>query len=376
MKSEVNHDKSPGNFNSDAASKHDRIVRTIRNRIVTGNLLPGERLSVRVHIEEQFQASTVTVQRALDQLARDGFVRPDGRRGTFVAFHPPHLCNYALAFEDHPAQENRSWTRFSAALREEATAFGHSPHQDVPRRVRFYYDIQPHADVEDYQRLIADVQNHRLAGIIFVSLAPGIATTPLWDSNVARVCLNAAAEPGIVSVMTDHTAFIQKALDHLRALGRTRVAIVTAGLVEPFVKTFADQAAARGMLTHPYWAQGPTYTTPQAVRNAVHLLFNPSQTQKPDALIITDDHLVDQAGAGLLAAGVRVPEDVAVVAQANFPFPPPSRVPTAVLGFDIRHLLTTAMDTIDSINKGHTPPKTTLVEPIFEEELSHDPKRN
>lgn len=363
-----------GEVNRDDVSKHERIVSSIRGRIVAGAFAPGSRIPNRVRLEEEFQASTVTVQRALDHLSRDGFVRADGRRGTFVANDPPHLCNYALAFEDHPIQERRAWSRFSAALREEANTIGHETRPSGSsniRRVRFYYDIQPHADAEDYQRLVADVRNNRLAGVIFVSLAAGIADTELWDSpSLARVCLNTAQEPGIVSVMTDHRAFVRKALDRLRSQGRSRVAIVTAGLVEPYVSAFTQEVAARGMVTHPYWAQGPTYTTPDAVRNAVHLLFNPNQRELPDALILTDDHLVEQASAGLLAAGVRVPEDVAVVAQANYPFPPQSSVQTTFLGFDVRGLLATAMDTIDNINRGTCPPKTTFVEPLFEEEIA------
>ena len=44
-------------------------------------------------------------------------------------------------------------------------------------------------------------------------------------------------------------------------------------------------------------------------------------------------------GAGILAAGVRVPEEVTVVSEANFPVPRRSIIPAVHVGFDVRRLL-------------------------------------
>src|SRR5690242_16268161 len=79
-------------------TKHRLILNQMRDQILSGHLKPGERLPTRRQIEQQFAAGPVTVQRALDRLARDGFVVAQGRRGTFVAQRPPHLSQYALVF--------------------------------------------------------------------------------------------------------------------------------------------------------------------------------------------------------------------------------------------------------------------------------------
>lgn len=366
-------------INHGGLTKNDLIVNDLRHRIVSGALLPGDQIANRIQLEETFQASPATIQKALDRLSRDGFVRAYGRRGTFVANDPPHLCDYALVFEDHPQSGGKPWSRFNSALLGAAIAEGRSSElrkgdaagkSGRKRRIKLYYDIQPHADVEDYQRLVADIKNHRLAGIIYVTLDSEITQTELsGTTNLPQLCLNTVEAPQVSSVLPDQAAFVRKALDYLKSQGRSRVAMVSAGLTSTFYQVFAAEVAARGMTTRPYWSQGPFFASAPAIRNTVHLLMNPGQNERPDSLIISDDHLVEQGSQGLLNAGVLVPEDVSVVAYANFPFPPTSSVKVKWLGFDIRDVLTTAMNLIDEQRRGRPAPKTTLIPPVFEEEV-------
>src|SRR5947207_12682088 len=78
------------------ATKHRMIGETLRGEIVAGRFPPGARLPTRRQLTERFAAGPMSVQRALDRLARDGFVVAEGRRGTFVSPQPPHLNHYAL----------------------------------------------------------------------------------------------------------------------------------------------------------------------------------------------------------------------------------------------------------------------------------------
>ncbi|MFG0248684.1 MAG: winged helix-turn-helix domain-containing protein, partial [Phycisphaeraceae bacterium JB051] len=56
------------------APKHDGITDKLRSAIARGKLKPGDRLPVRTELESQLKASRMTVQKALDELIRDGFV--------------------------------------------------------------------------------------------------------------------------------------------------------------------------------------------------------------------------------------------------------------------------------------------------------------
>ena len=86
---------------SKTLAKHEVIARDLRQRIIAGAFRPGARLPTRSDIERDFQASMPTVQRAIDLLIRDGFVRSRHGTGTFVTERPPHLSHYGIVFPAH-----------------------------------------------------------------------------------------------------------------------------------------------------------------------------------------------------------------------------------------------------------------------------------
>ena len=75
-------------------------------------------------------------------------------------------------------------------------------------------------------------------------------------------------------------------------------------------------------------------------------------TGETDALIVMDDNLVEHASAGILAAGVRVPEQLDVVAHCNFPWPAPSVLPVARLGYRAAEVLDRCVDWINARREG------------------------
>ena len=65
---------------------------------------------------------------------------------------------------------------------------------------------------------------------------------------------------------------------------------------------------------------------------------------QPDAFIIFDDVLVDHVTAGLIDAGVRIGEDVDVVAHCNYPLIKPDQWPIQRLGYDTAAIFAQALD--------------------------------
>jgi DNA-binding LacI/PurR family transcriptional regulator len=348
--------------------KQQQIAADLRQQIVQGELKPGTQLPTRVELEQQFDVSTITVQRALDQLAGDGFVVARGRQGTFVAEHPPHLSTYALIFP-HRHSEGRPWPRFWTALVQETMRV----QQEAPqRRFAVFHDVEGHSSDEDYHTLVASIRSQRLAGLMFFFNPLSLANTPvLTEPGIPRVGLLTRTVPGIRRVHIDSPAFARRAAEYLRQRQRRRAAILTIpGRTSDRLPggSLLSVLTAAGIECPPHLQQAVDPHHPQWADNAARLLL--SGGDRPDALIITDDNLVEHASAGLVAAGVSVPGELDVIAHCNFPWPTPSVLPVRRLGYDAREVLRACIADIDAQRRGETLPATEqMILPRFEDEL-------
>jgi DNA-binding LacI/PurR family transcriptional regulator len=346
------------------AAKQDRIVTELRDAIRDGRYAPGSRMPTRAELQKSHGVSSVTVQRALDRLIADGFVVPRGRHGTFVVDHPPHTCTYGLIIPR--TQGDGNWVRFWTALGNEAVALTRGKRVQINR----YYGIDGERDHEDWRRLLHDIAAERLAGLLLATVPSGMADTPVMTSNLPRIAITLRPEKTTFTpLMLDTASFIERALEHLHSLGRTRVAILgVPGHPPEFHKRFAECLKRYGMNTRPFWFQQVTPSSPEPAQGVAHLLLHPGQRDRPDALIISDDNLVEHATAGIVAAGIAVPGDCAIVAHCNFPWPTPSALPMRRLGYDAREVIRSALESIDRQRRGE--PAGSLVVPArFEDEL-------
>ena len=117
------------------------------------------------------------------------------------------------------------------------------------------------------------------------------------------------------------------------------------------------------------WVQGVGLDCAVWAQQVIKAMFDGPKSDRPDCLVIEDDNLVEQATAGLLAVGLRVPDEVEVVGLANFPWPAPSAVPLRALGYDITQLVALCMTRIEEQRKGESCPAHTAIPALFQEEL-------
>jgi len=352
-------------------SKRTRVLSHLRQEIAEGRFPPGSRLPTRIELEERFQASTETIQQVFNRLTHDGLVKSRGKLGTFVVPHPPHLCHYGLVFSAHPWVAG--WRRLDTALRSVASNMD----KFDASKMHFYYDItgRPETLVEQ-RRLLADVRAHRLAGVIFVTDPPNELVEALAAQSPPPVVaiMGRASIPGVTAVsLGEH--FVTKAIEYLAGRGRRRVAFLNAWrhwpeLARSWEDALRSIAAANGMTTEPHWMLTAHLASAGSVCNVIRLLFERGRNNRPDSLFVTDDNLVEHAGAGLAAEAVRVPEDVDVVAHCNFPLLPPSIVPVKRLGSDAREVLARCIDIIDGKRRGEVAPEQVYIQAKFDDEVS------
>lgn len=348
--------------------KRTAILDALRTRIVAGEWSPGSRLPIRAELEQQFGVSGVTMQKALDQLNRDGFTYGKRRWGTFVAENPPHLSRYGIVFSGRPGT-SPMWVRFWTALINEAANLQESRSRQMP----VFYGVDGHSDSEDYQRLLQELRHQRLAGLIFPSLPFLLSDTPVMlEPDLPRVAIMGpdARFPQIAPLVLDWKSFIERALDYLASRGRRRIAVLTApGQQRDFSEYLQQGLAARQLETRPYWLQEVSQNNVQSAQACVNLLLHGRADERPDGLIIADDNLVEYGAAGAMDAGVQLGKDADVVAHCNFPWPTSQSPGIRRLGFDARRLLEQSIEIIDRQRRGEGRSGPVSVSAVFEDEI-------
>ena len=351
--------------------QRERVVNTLRERIVSGQLKPGDRLPTHTELEDYFKAAPPTILDAMAVLRDIGFIESRPRRGSFVAAHPPHLTRFALTF---PWAAKLEVSQFARALRSEADRLNRGA-----REFLIFHDIGGHEDVADYQLLLRHVNNGALAGIIFgtnpLAYPASLEGLPLLTAaELPRVSISSPSpDVPMTSVYVDLVNFLPRAFEALAEQGRHRLAILFLSdniKDRPPFEVWRRLARAHGLELRPQWVHGIQNNSAWSAEPLTHLLFDARRaTDRPDALVISDDNLVPAATAGLVAAGVRVPTDVCVIAHTNFPHPTPSAVPVTRLGYDVRKLFATCVEQLEQQRRGETPPAGTVLPAVFAEEL-------
>lgn len=351
-------------------ARRKQITRTLRREIVQGVRPPGCRLPTRADLERAFGASPATVQLALNDLAKDGFTVARGRAGTFVAPYPPHLFQYGWVFRRDPSDQAR-WTLFDAVLNAQARFMLRARPK---ARINAYYGVDGRTEHDDYRRLCEDVATERLAGLLFFEPPGFLRGSPVLDSEVPKVVLTGTPYEGIPAVDLDLRSELNRALEWLKSRGRKRVSVICSATQTLFDDGFLDShlhqaIAEHGMVTGPHWILPMHPSLPDTARHVCQLLFRGPAQDRPDALLINDDHLVEQATLGIAASGVRVGEELDIVAHCNFPSPPKSYVPVQRLGFDARELLLAMTDVIDAQRRGEPVRSITWISAKFQDEV-------
>jgi hypothetical protein len=346
------------------------ILADLRGRIVNGTYAPGQRVPDRHTLAREFGASSVTIQKAFVELERCGFIESRGQRGTFVQLQPPHLVDFGIVFPSMPKSELGIWSRFWTGMINSAHLIQRDTvDSDRPRRFKFFEGIDGHSDSEDYQRLVRLIAQQRLAGVMFVTAPTILAHTPVVAAaGMPRVAIMGAPYvPGIPYVAPDTHALLVRAMEYFARRGRKRLSILTTSPSED--NLLVPLATAYGLQLESHRIQRVEARFPAWCVNATLAMFHREQTSRPDALLVEDDHLTETALEGLRKAGVRVPQDVEVVAMTNFPWSPAPMAPVTRIGWETRTIVEQCINNLDAQRRGEPFAIATLLPPMFENEL-------
>jgi len=354
----------------------------LRDRMVSGEWAPGDRLPTSRDLAVRFNSSQSTVQRVLARLVEEGFLETRRRAGTFVTENPPHITDFALVFPGElKAIEAPNWSKYDQRMAQTASLFS----SQSSGFIHTYVGTSPWNEwhgTDSRQRLHQDVLARRLAGVIFTTM-PGFLMdeSVLGDTVTPKVAVMPYSVEGVPAIALDQESLGQRAMQHLAQRGRKRVASIQMLMYEDQV---LRQYSIDRILQHAHQA-GLTssssriqFVHPQATAAAqsiVELLMDLPQDQRPDALLVGDDNITEAVVAGLMTSGVRVGEDLDVVAHANFPLPPDEKLPLIQAGFDTRQILATAIDHVRLQRAGASAVNKPITVPaVFAHELEKEPR--
>ena len=333
-------------------AKQGAIEDGLRRDILNGTYPPNSRLPNRLDLSRHYNACLATVQLVVDRLVKNKFLVVHGSKGTFVADAPPRTLEVALAIPAQP--DDSGFARIWIALANAAKQL--ESEQAGCLSLRIEYGIDGHYYHPAMVTLEDDVRRGRLGGIVFASMPFLLKGSPLLEQpGVPRVAfMTPSAEYPLVSnVHADGRSLYDLALNHCEAEGRRRIAFLSIAGDKP--EPHLSEAKRRGFEVRPYWRLAVDRGYPETAQGLTHLLMRLPPKDRPNALFITDDNLVEYASAGVRDAGVRVPKDVLVIGHCNFPYPPNSVVPIHRVGYDARTVLRACLDEIAHLRAGGAP---------------------
>lgn len=344
--------------------KRHQIAQTLRKAIVNGKYKPGQQLPTRVVLEARYRVSPETLQRSFDELKADGFLRAQRRGGTFVVDYPPHLHRYGLVMGTR--QSDLGFPRFYGVLTEQAQAL----EKTGTRSMSVYQGVLDASDRKEHDQLIHDLEHQTLAGVIFCGFEP--EQYKLY--NVPKVIMGLHEKHGAGSyayVGLSHDIYIKRAMDYFHSQGRRRLGVISvSGWEKYFQSSLIKISDQYGLTFEDHLMQMVSLRDCYTARRLVKLLMHPDHSKRPDALLVADDNILEYVHAGLVELGIRVPEDVTVVAHANFPSVGIANgLPMRRLGYDAREVIEHGLQFIDDMRQGQANLQPCYIPPRFEDEI-------
>jgi DNA-binding transcriptional ArsR family regulator len=335
-----------------SSRKAHAIARTLRDQILAGHWAPGARLPTYDALMEQFQVTRPTIARVLDTLREEGLVTVKGQRQVFVTERFPHHNRYLWVTSEQPG--SIEWTLFLATILE-VIERGES---GIPGEVTALVGVDGRVNNPAYQELCAVVERGSAAGLLLVNSAMIYLLPVLQAPGLPRAAIEAPL-PHAGLVKLDFEGLIERASARLFEKGR-RVAVMSPH--SPKLAATEQRLRALGRPPDQVWA---LQVAPIGCQGVTELLFD--RKDRPDALFVTDDNLIEPLLEGLRRKNVKPGKDIYVLAHCNWPRPLGLSEGVEHIGFDAREVLCAGKECIDAQRAGDPSPTRTVPARFIEE---------
>ena len=341
--------------------KRIQIEDWVRREIVRGGLKPGDALPSREWFRTRFTPNLNMVQRAFDELRREGFVETVPGHGSRVAASLPFSGRYLLLTRSDVRDAGTNY--FAPALRGAAKAL--ESRRGVVFDVR---DVDDFASGRDaYERMMEDVRRHRYAGV--VAQAANAVCDLDCVTNIDDVPMAYFGHPDYTtqgSLVKSFFAGGRDVYEDVFARHCEECAAAEAASAAVFAahriaarhhdRRCADMLRARGMRLaadgfHEVYYSGRTFS--KQFKRLVALFLKSSGCLPDTAVILEDENFLEpfiEVSASLF--GLRATRRRLVCCHANRPNEPKCEVPVRFHGLDCTATLATAVDYAEAVMAG------------------------
>lgn len=287
---------------------HEAIADTLRADLRGGGARPGDRFPSQNELARRFDTNSMTAREAVALLVHDGWLARRFGSGTYVTERAAQRwVGIYTAFDVLQPRTSSFHTQVPRLLRESLSTHGAQAEIYVGSAG---IEIEEHGPSN--ARFLGDVTAGRLDGVVIMN-APDTSGWQEWGQGLSLPAVGAHTP---YRVDTRYTDYVRRGVRHLHAAGSRRIAMLAwgaDGLREPFEAAMTEV----GLPVHPRW-----------VRNDLHPMLSgagweefreawTAEQEKPDGLLVADDVLFDEAQIAILELGIRVPEQLRIVAHAN-----------------------------------------------------------
>lgn len=330
--------------------------------IASGQVRPGDRLPPVRQLAEHLAISVNTVRSVYQKLEADGLTETRHGAGTRVLpYDARRLSRIAAELRSHtvgvilPSLSNAFYHPFLAGAEDVA-------HRDLT----MLFVCNTHDDQNEARRYFAQLATKHVDGIIvvshdtsgFLASAPGAALLPVitvdWPGAAGYAVALDLAGAGYLATR------------HLLAHGHRRVGLITWERERANVTLVnaGYQQAFReaGLAPDPALIAGvPAFDTAAGAEGAQRLL---ALSQPPTAIFAIADTLALGAMAAVKQAGLRIPQDIAVVGFNDIPTAALVDPPLTTVAAPAREMGTQAMSMLKELIAGRSPAQAQVVLPV------------
>lgn len=293
--------------------KQNQVREAILNRIRTGIYRPGQRLPSERELAEDLDISYLTVRRGLQELVDAGVIFRRARVGTFVQeMRAVELANrVAIVLPDYLGEPGSNHPFFPIIMRAILSGLDQRDSSVTIvsyKRSQFWHDAG--------EAMLA----RRVTGaIIWASSAvPADQMRRLNDEGIKVVLLNAAGlwpELHFSTVSLDFTTTIREALQRLIDLGHRHIAWLAyeETRYRQYEEKLVAEFSAKYGLKNPSKIIRRMPPDPHEYTGYDELLTK----EPPTAILMQDELTAHEVYRACQKAGLRVPEDISLVALAD-----------------------------------------------------------